>query len=187
VQIAEAQNSEKKDKGIYLFGQVMDSFRRISLSDISVILMNEDSVIIDSTQTKNKDGYSFYVPAIRSKYIVKASAKGFDDEFLKYEVKGLLRNAFFTLPNIYIHKNVSYNETLNEVVVKASKVQFVWKGDTLVYNADAFNIPEGSMLEDIIKQLPGVELKKMVRLLSMEERLTFSHLTARIFLRGKMS
>ena len=34
----------------------------------------------------------------------------------------------------------------------------VWKGDTLVYNADAFNVPEGSMLDGLIKQLPGVEL-----------------------------
>ena len=185
VHIAEAQNSKEKDKGIYLFGQVMDSFRRISLADISVILMNEDSVIIDSTQTKNKDGYSFYVPAIRGKYIVKASAKGFDDEFLKYEVKGLLRNAFFTLPNIYIHKNVSYNETLNEVVVKASKVQFVWKGDTLVYNADAFNIPEGSMLEDIIKQLPGVELKKNGEIIVNGRKIDFLTLNGKDFFKGK--
>jgi hypothetical protein len=184
-QIVEAQNSKKKDKGIYLTGQVMDSFRRISLSDISVILMNEDSVVIDSTQTKNEDGYSFYVPAVRSKYIVKASAEGFDDEYLKYEVKGLSRNTYFNLPNIYIHKNVSYDKTLDDVVVKASKVQFVWKGDTLVYNADAFNIPEGSMLEDIIKQLPGVELKKNGEIIVNGRKIDFLTLNGKDFFKGK--
>ena len=35
----------------------------------------------------------------------------------------------------------------------------VYKGDTIVFNADAFNVPEGSMLDGLIKQLPGVELK----------------------------
>lgn len=42
---------------------------------------------------------------------------------------------------------------LDEVMVKATKIKMVWRGDTLVYNADAFNVPEGSMLDGLIKQL----------------------------------
>jgi hypothetical protein len=49
--------------------------------------------------------------------------------------------------------------SLNEVVVKATKVKFYVNGDTLVYNADAFELAEGSMLDALIQQLPGVELK----------------------------
>ena len=49
---------------------------------------------------------------------------------------------------------------LDEVVVTASKVKFYMDGDTLTYNADAFELPEGSMLNALIKKLPGVELKK---------------------------
>lgn len=48
---------------------------------------------------------------------------------------------------------------LKEVVVKASRVMFYHKGDTLIYNADAFVLAEGSMLDALITQLPGVELK----------------------------
>ena len=44
---------------------------------------------------------------------------------------------------------------LDEFVLKATKVKMVWRGDTLVYNADAFNVPEGSMLDGLIRQLPG--------------------------------
>ena len=33
-------------------------------------------------------------------------------------------------------------------------------GDTLVYNADAFNLSEGSMLSSLIKKLPEVEINK---------------------------
>jgi len=50
-------------------------------------------------------------------------------------------------------------EQLKELVVTASKVMFYHKGDTLIYNADAFLIGEASMLDDLIHQLPGVELK----------------------------
>ncbi len=48
---------------------------------------------------------------------------------------------------------------LDEVVVKASLIKIYNKGDTLVYNADAFKLAEGSMLDALIEQLPGVELR----------------------------
>ena len=51
------------------------------------------------------------------------------------------------------------SKKLDEVVVTASKVKFYYKGDTLVYNADAFKLAEGSMLDALIQQLPGVELR----------------------------
>lgn len=49
---------------------------------------------------------------------------------------------------------------LGEATVKATKLMMVMKGDTLVYNADAFQLAEGSMLDKLISMLPGVELKK---------------------------
>ena len=47
---------------------------------------------------------------------------------------------------------------LKELTVTASKVKFYHKGDTLVFNADAFVLPEGSMLDALVARLPGVEL-----------------------------
>lgn len=49
-------------------------------------------------------------------------------------------------------------QQLEDVVVKATKVKFYMNKDTLVYNADAFNLQEGSMLDDLIRQLPGVAM-----------------------------
>lgn len=48
---------------------------------------------------------------------------------------------------------------LSELTVTATKVKFYNKGDTIVYNADAFVLAEGSMLDALIAQLPGAELK----------------------------
>jgi hypothetical protein len=47
---------------------------------------------------------------------------------------------------------------LREVTVTATKVKMVMNGDTIVYNADAFNLPEGSLLDALVAQLPGTEL-----------------------------
>lgn len=55
---------------------------------------------------------------------------------------------------------LSPTNKLGEVQVKASKIKFYYKGDTLIYNADAFDTPQGSMLDGLIRQLPGVELKQ---------------------------
>ena len=48
--------------------------------------------------------------------------------------------------------------TLNEVVVTATKVKMFYRGDTLIYDATAFNMPDGSMLDDLIRQMPGVTM-----------------------------
>jgi len=64
------------------------------------------------------------------------------------------------LPNVYLKRKArERNINLKEVEVKASKVMFYHKGDTLVYNADAFVLAQGSMLDALLEQMPGVVLK----------------------------
>ena len=48
---------------------------------------------------------------------------------------------------------------LGEAVVKGTKIRMFYKGDTLVYNASAFQLPDGSMLNDLVAQLPGAEIR----------------------------
>lgn len=50
------------------------------------------------------------------------------------------------------------NHLLGEVTVTASIVQFVNKGDTIQYNADAFKLAQGSMLDALLERMPGVEI-----------------------------
>ena len=65
------------------------------------------------------------------------------------------RQAQIELGTIYLRKK-SY--ILDDVVVKATKIKMVVRGDTVVYNADAFQLAEGSMLDALIQQLPGTRL-----------------------------
>jgi hypothetical protein len=43
-----------------------------------------------------------------------------------------------------------------QVTANAAKVQVT--GDSLVYNASAYRVPEGSALEELVKRLPGAEV-----------------------------
>ena len=50
-------------------------------------------------------------------------------------------------------------KALEEVTVAATKLKIYHSGDTLVYNADAFVLDKQNVLEDLVKMLPGVELR----------------------------
>lgn len=47
---------------------------------------------------------------------------------------------------------------LGEVSVQATRVKMVMKGDTIVFDAAAFKLSEGSMLDALVRQLPGATL-----------------------------
>ncbi len=48
---------------------------------------------------------------------------------------------------------------LDEAVVTASRVKMYYKGDTIVYNADAFNVAQTESLRKLLEQLPGAKLE----------------------------
>ena len=91
------------------------------------------------------------------KYILEFTKEGFDTTYVDLDPASLSsRLNEFHLGSIYMKPSA---KILDEVVVRASKVMFYNKGDTIVYNADAFVLAEGSMLDALIRQMPGVELR----------------------------
>lgn len=53
---------------------------------------------------------------------------------------------------------------LKEVSVVGTRIKMVVRGDTLVYDAAAFQLSEGSMLDALVSQLPGVALDNQGRI-----------------------
>lgn len=47
---------------------------------------------------------------------------------------------------------------LGEAVIVGQAPMAITEGDTTVFNASAYRTPEGSMLEELVKQLPGAEI-----------------------------
>ena len=52
-----------------------------------------------------------------------------------------------------------FDELLNEVTVKGRVRRFTVKGDTIVFNPEAFHLEEGERLGELIKRLPGVTVQ----------------------------
>lgn len=52
------------------------------------------------------------------------------------------------------------SKLLNEVLVKGDRVPVVINGDTIEYNADAFQTQPNAVVEDLLKRLPGVEVER---------------------------
>jgi hypothetical protein len=49
-------------------------------------------------------------------------------------------------------------QQLDETVVTANLPKMVIKDDTVVYNADAYRVPEGSVIEALVEALPGAKI-----------------------------
>ena len=89
-------------------------------------------------------------------YLIRASLKGYEDDWQTLSVKAEIDDPW-GLDNPLELKRIREN-TMGEAVVTATKLKMFYKGDTLVYDATAFKMPEGSMLDDLIRLMPGVTM-----------------------------
>jgi len=160
----EGVNVERKLK---LQGVVQDIRAHKDLIGATVVLMRSDSTVIEQKEAYQKwyaEGYSgetsefsFTVPAKPAKYLFRISLMGYQTTYVEYAINKVGRREYERgLPPFYLAPQAS---TMKEVTITASKVKFYYKGDTIIYNADAFILAEGSMLDALIRQLPGVEMK----------------------------
>lgn len=161
---------------VMLRGKIFDALTSHELRKGTVRVLDASGNVVDSTKVRTFDiidhwdgsepvfveesSYFLNKPLPEGKYIIEAESQGFEITRLAYTLADLgSRESDRDIPNIYL-KRISNVKELGEVVVKASKVKFYNKGDTIVYNADAFDLPEGSMLDALVKQLPGVEIRE---------------------------
>lgn len=128
---------------------VLRTISALSVSYINGVEYKKATYCVQTEYNDKKDGASDTL-RLRVKY------PGYEDAYLAEPVVFGRRQNQKTLPVVMMKRKP---RQLDEVTVTASKVKFYYRGDTLVYNADAFVLAEGSMLDALISQLPGVELK----------------------------
>lgn len=183
----------EKDRTIALWGHVRDSFTKHGVLGAKIYMKDENGVVLDSMTTwrPNNDRddavYRFEVPIVQRSYRFVAEHPDYETTTIDYTLRYAARNDFFDLPHTFMKKRTLQlnGGDLNEVVITATKVQMVYRGDTLVYNADAFNVPEGSMLDALIRQMPGVELHENGEIYVHGRKVDFLTLNGNDFFRGK--
>lgn len=150
-------------------GKIFEALHKTQLLECKVkILIAKDSAVIDSTVSTRKyisgdsesytSEYTLSLPRKEGDYLICVEKKGYDRVLMPLSLHKFYKREYSReIPDIYMYKKQSVD--LGEVVVKATKVKFYLRGDTVVFNADAFQLADGSMLDALIRQLPGVELR----------------------------
>lgn len=174
---------------VTLTGQIKNAFTRQAIPDVTVTLMHADSTIIaDSLMAMVMDGYTLWVkrdmPRVPQQLIVKVTHPEYETTYLPYHLRNIGRNRQIDLPVILMERKVMKELTLNEVVVRPTRIKMVQRGDTIVYDATAFKLPEGSMLNDLVYELPGAELKPNGEIFVNGKKVDYLMLNSREFFRG---
>ena len=143
-----AQNGKR----ITVTGTVIDGDDKSPVGQATVQLLSlPDSAMVVGNVTNNNGVFS--IAARPGKYLLKVSFVG----YLTQE-KPLLLNVNKPAVNIGTVTLPTDAIMLGEAVIVAEAPQVTVSEDTIGYNASAYRTPEGAMLEELVKKLPGAEV-----------------------------
>ena len=138
-----------------LKGKVIDSETGEALIASTVRVMSTDTTRMVAGNATTRDG-SFSIKSVKDgNYILKVYV-GYRDFFKKITVNKKENKGNMAIGTIMMTQS---SIELTSAVVTAELKEMEVKDDTLIFNADAFKVPEGSVLEDLIKKLPGVTVE----------------------------
>ena len=153
-------------QGGYVRGTVVDVLTGQGVDAASAELLRPDSSVVDRAEAFSRGSlltYQDHRPARFTlsvpqpgAYLLRVSMTGYTTLWKRIEVSFRGRNRYFEAGELALKRLA---RQLGEATVKATKIKMVYRGDTLIYNADAFDLPDGSMLDDLIERLPGARLE----------------------------
>ena len=114
----------------------------------------KDSLLLDFTRTDINGDFTidgFEVDTFS--LIIEQS--GFDEK--TYYIFGNTENDEINISSVVLAPK---SQEIAEVVIYAYKDPIYYRGDTLVYNADSFQVAENAVVEDLLKKLPGITVDK---------------------------
>lgn len=146
----------RKEKAYHLTGSVREQGERPypdPLPDVNIQLYSlPDTSFIEGTVSDKKGVFRLY-PMNPGNYLIRASFLGYETIEKKVNIpayrKEVYGGALMMKPSSIV---------LDETVIKAELQKMKMSGDTLVYNTGAFKTSEGAVLQDLVRQLPGLEL-----------------------------
>ena len=139
-------------KNITVSGRVVEDTKEPAVQATVQLLSLPDSAQAAGVATSNQ-GY-FTLPKVKEgNYALKVSYIGFKTKVLPLRLSA-------SAPDKNMGTLVLETDAvmLAEAVVTAEAAQVQVVEDTLVYNSSAYRTPEGSMLEELVKKLPGAEV-----------------------------
>ncbi len=151
-QTSNTTTNTKKSKA-NVTGYVKDSEDASALVRATIQIMTTDTTkMITGGVTNTLGGYTIK-NVEEGSYIIKVSYIGYHNFYRSVTIKN-----GETIHNVGTVLLTPNSVVLDAAVVQGQLPQMEVKEDTIIFNADAFKVPEGSVLEDLIKKLPGAEV-----------------------------
>ena len=111
-----------------------------------------DTTYVNGTSTED-DG-SFTLSGLKAgDYVIRATYMGYVNTEKSFTLRAA--NKTTDLGKITMKGDA---QILSDVVVTAALAKVQMVGDTVVFNSDAYRLPEGSSVEDLVRKLPGVQI-----------------------------
>lgn len=155
---ATKKENDKKENAYRLMGTVREEASGIGIEpmpDVTIQLFAlPDTVFVDGAVTNKRGIFEVYTKK-PGNYLLKASFLGFETLLQKVNVAAYEREKY-----VSALKMNPKSILLSETVIKAELQKMKMDGDTLVYNTDAFKTSEGAVLQDLVRQMPGLTLDK---------------------------
>lgn len=138
---------------ISVSGLVWDGTLNEPLTGAAIVLLQpKDSVLVVGVSS-DLEG-KFKLPEVKSgNYLLRISYIGFQSHFRNITLSKKTKDV--DLGTITLQEDT---KVLKEAEVTAKLAQVEMKADTFIYNAEAYRMPEGSMLEELVRKLPGAEV-----------------------------
>lgn len=146
-----------------IWGFTFDKVTNFPVDNVCVILM-KDEVPVDTAYTsmrmvngKERPFFQFYVKE-KGIYTLRLIHPKFVTQEVTADISKLKNHGLEVLDFIYLSR-IPKDKQLSGTTVHATRIKMLYRGDTIVYDADAFQLAKGSMLEALIEELPGAQLK----------------------------
>lgn len=137
---------------VNITGTVVEEGTNEPIELATVRLLNvKDSSMVGGVTTSNTG--SFTLKNIKTgNYLLNVTFVGFNPLFKPVQVTE--KTNPLKLGRLTLNEGIE----LAEAVVIGKAPEVIVRNDTMEYNADSYKVAEGSMLEDLLKKMPGVEV-----------------------------
>ena len=144
-----------QDRKVKVTGDITDFETAEPIIAATIQLLSLPDSVFQTGATTNFEG-AFELERRMSlgNYTLKVSFVGYGDAYRNFSVTEETRR--IRLDSIQMKTD---DFLLREAVVEAQMAQVQVSEDTIIFNAEAFRVAEGSMLEELIRKLPGYEIE----------------------------
>ena len=132
-------------------GTIVDKETNENVMQATVALLKKDSTFVKGVISDIEGRFSISAPS-NGTYLLKVTSVAYKTSYTNVTISdGRSRNigVIALSPDAIV---------LKEAIVTGQAARVTLKEDTFVYNAAAYHTPEGSVVEELIKRLPGAQI-----------------------------